>query len=141
MMKFRQATYDKILKNFAAVCQMTQLGASVRPRRSKPPARKMVRGDVAPAKAPAQRRAAAPKSAGRKKPAAPKAKVKTPSKRARAPSTKKRAAPRRRVVRKPKAQPRSDFVIVDDNLRFDPQKVDAERRAYLEEARSQDVTD
>ncbi len=120
---------------------MTQLGASVRPRRSKPPARKMVRGDAAPAKAPARRKAPAPKGAAKKTPAAPKARARAPAKRTRAPSTKKRAAPKRRVVRKPKAQPRSDFVIVDDNLRFDPQKEDAERRAYLEEARSQDVTD
>ena len=124
---------------------MTQLGASVRPRRSKPPARKMVRGDAAPAKAPvkapARRKAPAPKGAAKKTPAAPKARARAPAKKTRAPSTKKRAAPKRRVVRKPKAQPRSDFVIVDDNLRFDPQKEDAERRAYLEEARSQDVTD
>jgi len=33
------------------------------------------------------------------------------------------------------------IVIVDDDIKIDKEKVNEERRAYLEEARSQDATD
>jgi len=91
-------------------------------------------------------RAGAAKAAGKARAGAAgrgaaKAAARKPAKRPRAQSTKRRATPRRRTARKPRPQPRSDFVIVEDNLGFDPQKENAERRAYLEEARSQDVSD
>ena len=33
------------------------------------------------------------------------------------------------------------IVVVDDNIEIDQEKVNEERRAYLEEARSQDASD
>ena len=45
--------------------------------------------------------------------------------------------------RKTKDEPYSDtgIVIVDDDIEIDKEKVNEERRAYLEEARSQEATD
>jgi len=45
--------------------------------------------------------------------------------------------------KKAKEEPFSDsgIVIVDDELEIDQEKVNEERRAYLEEARSQDASD
>ena len=45
--------------------------------------------------------------------------------------------------KKVKEEPFADagVVIVDENIEFDQEKVNEERRAYLEEARSQDVSD
>ncbi len=45
--------------------------------------------------------------------------------------------------KKTKGEPYSDMgiVIVDDDIKIDKEKVNEERRAYLEEARSQDATD
>jgi len=45
--------------------------------------------------------------------------------------------------KKTKGEPYSDMgiVIVDDNIEIDKEKVNEERRAYLEEARSQEATD
>ncbi|MDH3312770.1 MAG: hypothetical protein OEM28_06445 [Nitrosopumilus sp.] len=45
--------------------------------------------------------------------------------------------------KKPKEEPISDMgiVIVDDDIEIDQEKVNEERRAYLEEARSQEVFD
>lgn len=46
--------------------------------------------------------------------------------------------------RKPKSRdppPDSGIVIVDDDLSIDQDKVNEERRAYLEEARSQEASD
>ncbi len=45
--------------------------------------------------------------------------------------------------RKTKNEPYSDtgIVIVDDDIKIDKEKVNEERRAYLEEARSQEATD
>ncbi len=45
--------------------------------------------------------------------------------------------------KKAKKEPFSDsgIVIVDDELEIDQEKVNEERRAYLEEARSQDASD
>lgn len=45
--------------------------------------------------------------------------------------------------KKPKALPSDDMgiVIVDDDITIDQEKVNEERRAYLEEARSQEAFD
>ena len=45
--------------------------------------------------------------------------------------------------KKPKEIPSDDMgiVIVDDDITIDQEKVNEERRAYLEEARSQEVSD
>ena len=45
--------------------------------------------------------------------------------------------------KKVKEEPFADagVVIVDENIEFDQEKLNEERRAYLEEARSQDVSD
>ena len=45
--------------------------------------------------------------------------------------------------KKTKGEPYSDtgIVIVDDDIEIDKEKVNEERRAYLEEARSQDASD
>ena len=45
--------------------------------------------------------------------------------------------------KKTKNQPYSDMgiVIVDDDIEIDKEKVNEERRAYLEEARSQEASD
>ena len=45
--------------------------------------------------------------------------------------------------KKTKGEPYSDMgiVIVDDDIKIDKEKVNEERRAYLEEARSQEATD
>ena len=45
--------------------------------------------------------------------------------------------------KKVKEEPSSDMgiVIVDDDIEIDKEKVNEERRAYLEEARSQDSSD
>jgi len=106
-------------------------------------------GARARGKAPAKRPRAKAAGKGAARPAAKKPRAKAAgkgaarpaAKRPRAQSSKRRATPRRRTARKPRPQPSSDFVIVEDNLGFDPQKENAERRAYLEEARSQDVSD
>jgi hypothetical protein len=45
--------------------------------------------------------------------------------------------------KKPKEEPSGDLgiVIVDDDIEIDQEKVNEERRAYLEEARSQEAFD
>ena len=45
--------------------------------------------------------------------------------------------------KKTKSEPYSDMgiVIVDDDIEIDKEKVNEERRAYLEEARSQEASD
>ncbi len=46
-------------------------------------------------------------------------------------------------TKKPRNEPSLDggIVIVDDDLEIDQEKINEERRAYLEEARSQETTD
>ncbi len=46
-------------------------------------------------------------------------------------------------IKKTKNEPALDsgIVIVDDDIEIDKEKVDEERRAYLEEARSQEASD
>ncbi len=45
----------------------------------------------------------------------------------------------KKVMEEPFAD--AGIVIVDDNIEIDQEKVNEERRAYLEEARSQDASD
>ena len=78
----------------------------------------------------------------------PKAKVVAPkAKVVAAPKAKVVAAPKAKVVKsKPKKskEGQSDdmgIVIVDDDITIDQEKVNEERRAYLEESRSQDAYD
>ena len=45
----------------------------------------------------------------------------------------------KKVIQEPFAD--AGVVIVDENIEFDQEKLNEERRAYLEEARSQDASD
>ena len=77
---------------------------------------------------------------------APKAKVTAPKAKVTAPKAKV-TAPKAKVAKsKPKKskEGQSDdmgIVIVDDDITIDQEKVNEERRAYLEESRSQDAYD
>ena len=87
-------------------------------------------------------KATAPKA----KVTAPKAKVTAPKAKVTAPKAKV-TAPKAKVAKsKPKKskEGQSDdmgIVIVDDDITIDQEKVNEERRAYLEESRSQDAYD
>jgi len=58
-------------------------------------------------------------------------------------STSSKAKPTKSKKKKIKDEPSGDsgIVIVDDDIVIDQDKVNEERRAYLEEAKSQDATD
>jgi hypothetical protein len=58
-------------------------------------------------------------------------------------TTKSKAKSTKSKSKKAKEEPFGDsgIVIVDDELEIDKEKVNEERRAYLEEARSQDSSD
>ncbi len=58
-------------------------------------------------------------------------------------STKSKAKSTKSKSKKVKEEPSSDMgiVIVDDEFEIDQEKINEERRAYLEEARSQDASD
>jgi len=58
-------------------------------------------------------------------------------------TTKSKAKSTKSKSKKAKEEPFADsgIVIVDDELEIDKEKVNEERRAYLEEARSQDASD
>jgi hypothetical protein len=58
-------------------------------------------------------------------------------------TTKSKDKPTKSKSEKAKEEPFGDsgIVIVDDELEIDKEKVNEERRAYLEEARSQDASD
>jgi len=58
-------------------------------------------------------------------------------------TTKSKAKSTKSKNKKAKEEPFGDsgIVIVDDELEIDQEKVNEERRAYLEEARSQDSSD
>ncbi len=58
-------------------------------------------------------------------------------------TTKSKAKSTKSKTKKAKEEPFGDggIVIVDDELEIDQEKVNEERRAYLEEARSQDSSD
>ena len=55
----------------------------------------------------------------------------------------KKTSKAKSMSKKVKNEPMSDsgIVIVDDDIVIDQEKVNEERRAYLEEARSQEATD
>ena len=57
--------------------------------------------------------------------------------------TKSKAKSTKSKSKKTKKTPFSDtgIVIVDDDIQIDKEKINEERRAYLEEARSQEATD
>ena len=106
---------------------------------------------------------AAAKAGGRTKKAGTATKAKSKAKAA----AKPKAKPKAKAAAKPKAKPKATsgsattkrprarsktkarsrtdsfsnngIVIVDDDMRVDPEKVNAERRAYLDEARSQEA--
>jgi len=58
-------------------------------------------------------------------------------------STKAKGAKSKAKTKKAKDEPSGDMgiVIVDDDFEIDQEKVNEERRAYLEEARSQEASD
>ncbi len=58
-------------------------------------------------------------------------------------TSKNKAKSTKSKSKKTKNQPYSDMgiVIVDDDIEIDKEKVNEERRAYLEEARSQEASD
>lgn len=68
---------------------------------------------------------------------------KTPKKTTKAKATKSKAKSKTRT--KTKKSQQDDFgdgiAIIDDDLSIDQEKINEERRAYLEEARSQEATD
>ena len=57
--------------------------------------------------------------------------------------TKSKAKSAKSKSKKVKQEPFSDsgLVIVDDDIEIDKEKIDEERKAYLEEARSQEASD
>jgi len=58
-------------------------------------------------------------------------------------TTKAKTTKSKAKTKKPKEEPSGDMgiVIVDDDIEIDQEKVNEERRAYLEEARSQEAFD
>ena len=60
-------------------------------------------------------------------------------------TAKKTAKTKTKTKSKPKKQQSEDFgdgiAIIDDDLTIDQEKINEERRAYLEEARSQEASD
>ena len=58
-------------------------------------------------------------------------------------TTKAKTSKTTKSTKKPKEEPLGDMgiVIVDDDITVDQEKINEERRAYLEEARSQEATD
>ena len=58
-------------------------------------------------------------------------------------TTKAKTSKITKSTKKPKEEPLGDMgiVIVDDDITIDQEKINEERRAYLEEARSQEATD
>ncbi len=58
-------------------------------------------------------------------------------------TTKVKTKSKKSKSKKVKNEPFSDMgiVIVDDNIEIDQEKINEERRAYLEEARSQEASD
>jgi hypothetical protein len=58
-------------------------------------------------------------------------------------TTKAKGTKSKAKTKKPKNEPSGDMgiVIVDDDIEIDQEQVNEERRAYLEEARSQEASD
>ncbi len=69
--------------------------------------------------------------------------VKKPKNTTKAKTTKSKAKSTKSKSKKVKDEPFSDMgiVIVDDDIEIDQEKINEERRAYLEEARSQEASD
>ena len=80
----------------------------------------------------------AKKSSAKKAPSKAKATKSKESK-----TTKAKTSKTKKSTKKPKEEPLGDMgiVIVDDDITIDQEKINEERRAYLEEARSQEATD
>jgi hypothetical protein len=70
-------------------------------------------------------------------------KPKTKEKTAKTKNSKNKAKSSKSKSKKTKNEPYGDMgiVIVDDDIEIDKEKVNEERRAYLEEARSQEASD
>ncbi len=70
-------------------------------------------------------------------------KPKTKEKTAKTKNSKNKAKSTKSKSKKTKNEPYGDMgiVIVDDDIEIDKEKVNEERRAYLEEARSQEASD
>ncbi len=70
-------------------------------------------------------------------------KTKPKGKTTKAKTSKSKAKSTKSKSKKVKEEPSSDMgiVIVDDEFEIDQEKINEERRAYLEEARSQDASD
>ena len=66
-------------------------------------------------------------------------KIKVKTTKAKPSKTKSTKSKNKKVIQEPFAD--AGVVIVDENIEFDQEKLNEERRAYLEEARSQDVSD
>ena len=68
---------------------------------------------------------------------------KTPKKSTEKKTTQAKTTKSKAKTKKPKEEPSGDMgiVIVDDDIEIDQEKVNEERRAYLEEARSQEAFD
>ena len=77
------------------------------------------------------------------KKAAKKTTKKTPAKKTTKKTTKTKTKSKSTKTKKSKQEPIDDMgiVIVDDDIEIDQEKVNEERRAYLEEARSQEAFD
>ena len=69
--------------------------------------------------------------------------VKKPKNTTKTKTTKSKAKSTKSKGKKVKDEPFSDMgvVIVDDDIEIDQEKINEERRAYLEEARSQEASD
>ena len=72
-----------------------------------------------------------------------KASKKAPAKKIASKPTKTKGAKSKAKTKKVKDEPSGDMgiVIVEDDFEIDQEKVNEERRAYLEEARSQEASD
>ena len=85
------------------------------------------------------------KSSVKKAPSKPKATKSKESKttKTKAKTTKAKTSKTTKSTKKSKEEPLGDMgiVIVDDDITIDQEKINEERRAYLEEARSQEATD
>jgi len=65
--------------------------------------------------------------------------IKSKTTKVKASKTKSTKSKNKKVIEEPFAD--AGIVVVDDNIEIDQEKVNEERRAYLEEARSQDASD
>ncbi len=65
--------------------------------------------------------------------------IKAKTTKVKASKTKSTKSKNKKVIEEPFAD--AGIVVVDDNIEIDQEKVNEERRAYLEEARSQDASD